>query len=57
MVKIAELRAQRATLGTEVRNLLDANTGNGYDAEAQKKVDEIFAKIERIDAQIGTSET
>jgi HK97 family phage major capsid protein len=55
MVKIAELRAQRATLGTEVRNLLDANTGNGYDAEAQK-VDGIFAKIERIDAQIEAME-
>jgi HK97 family phage major capsid protein len=52
MVKIADLRAQRASLGTEVRNLIDGNTGNGYDAEAQQKVEGIFAQIDGIDSQI-----
>jgi HK97 family phage major capsid protein len=52
MSKIRALRDQRAALATEARNYLDTNTGEGWNAEASKKVDEIYAKIDGIDSQI-----
>lgn len=45
---IAELRKQRDALAKEARNILDEATGE-FD---QKRIDEIYADIERIDAKI-----
>ncbi|KMW56970.1 Phage major capsid protein [Candidatus Rhodobacter oscarellae] len=45
---IAELRKQRDALAKEARNILDETTGE-FD---QKRIDEIYADIERIDAKI-----
>lgn len=45
---IAELRKQRDALAKEARNILDENTGE-FD---QKRIDEIYADIERLDAKI-----
>lgn len=45
---IKQLREQRDALAKEARNILDENTGE-FD---QKRIDEIYAEIERIDAKV-----
>lgn len=45
---IKELREKRNQLAKEARNILDKSTGE-YD---EKRIDEIYAEIERIDARI-----
>lgn len=56
MLTIKALRDQRVALATEARNYLDTNTGDGWNAEASKAVEEIYAKIDRIDEQIAAIE-
>jgi HK97 family phage major capsid protein len=46
--KISDLRKQRDALAKEARNILDDTTGD-FD---QKRIDEIYAEIESIDAKI-----
>lgn len=56
MTKIKALRDQRAALAKDARNLLDNNTGDAWNDDVSKQVDEIYAKIDRVDAQIAAHE-
>ncbi|MBY6113300.1 phage major capsid protein [Mameliella alba] len=48
---IKQLREERDALAKEARNILDGATGE-YGAEAEKRIDEIYSHIDRIDGQI-----
>ena len=48
---IKELRAKRADLAKQARNVLDA-AGENFTAEDGKKVDAIYAEIDLVDSQI-----
>lgn len=56
MTKIKALRDQRAALAKDARNLLDNNSGDAWNDDVSKQVDEIYAKIDRVDAQIAAHE-
>lgn len=56
MDKIKALRDQRADLAKQARNLLDTNTGDAWNDDVSKQVDDIYAKIDRVDAQIAAHE-
>jgi HK97 family phage major capsid protein len=51
-ISIQALREQRNTKAREARNLLDANTGDGWTPAVKAEVDGIYATIERLDEQI-----
>lgn len=51
-VSIQALRAQRNDLAKEARNLLDTNTGEGWNADVKAQVDGIYEQIDRLDQQI-----